>query len=93
MITPENLVKHELIGLEVEIVGSTNRSQMGIKGRVVDETYNTIKIETKKGEEKAIIKKDVVFLFKLPGGERVQVDGNVIVSRPEDRVKKKFKRW
>jgi ribonuclease P protein subunit POP4 len=92
MITEKNLVRHELIGLEVEIRKSTNKSQIEIKGRVVDETYNMLVIETEKGEKK-VEKKSCVFVFKLPNGKKVEVEGWVLVGRPEDRIKKKLPRF
>jgi ribonuclease P protein subunit POP4 len=92
MITEKNLVRHELIGLEVEIRKSTNKSQIGIKGRVVDETYNMLVIETEKGEKK-VEKKSCVFVFKLPNGKKVEVEGWVLVGRPEDRIKKKLPKF
>jgi len=91
-ITPQNLVRHELIGLAVKIKNSTNKSQMGLQGRVIDETYNTLKIETKRGE-KIIPKDTTIFIFTLPNGIKVEVDGKLLVSRPEDRIKKKLPRW
>jgi len=91
-ITPKNLVRHELISLEVEIKQSTNTSQIGLKGKVIDETYSTFKIETKKGE-KIIPKENTVFIFTIPNGTKVQVDGNLLVNRPEDRIKKKLPKW
>jgi len=91
-ITPQNLVRHELIGLDVEIKESTNPSQVGLKGKVTWETYSTIQIETAKGEK--IIPKDItIFIFTLPNGTKVQVDGKVLIGRPEDRIKKKLPRW
>jgi len=92
MINERNLVRHELIGLEVEVKKSTNKSQIGIKGRVVDETYNMLVIETEKGE-KRVEKKSCVFIFKLPNGKKVEVEGWVLIGRPEDRIKKKFSRF
>jgi ribonuclease P protein subunit POP4 len=92
MITEKNLVRHELTGLEVEVRKSTNKSQIGIKGRVVDETYNMLVIETEKGEKK-VEKKSCVFVFKLPNGKKVEVEGWVLVGRPEDRIKKKLPRF
>ncbi len=50
-ITPKNLVRHELISLKVKIKESTNPSQVGIEGKVIDETFKTLKIETKKREK------------------------------------------
>ncbi|MCS7093990.1 MAG: ribonuclease P protein component 1 [Candidatus Aenigmarchaeota archaeon] len=92
VITEKNLVRHELIGLEVEVLKSTNKFQVGIKGKVVDETYNTLVILTEKGE-KVVAKKDCVFLFKIPNGKKVQVEGWVLVGKPEDRIKKKLSKW
>ena len=40
-----------------------------------------------------VSKKDVVIVFYLPTGEKVKVEGKVIVGRPEERLKKKFRRW
>ena len=91
-ITPQNLVRHELIGLKVKIENSTDTTQKKISGLVIDETYNTLKIETKK-KEKVIPKSNAVFIFTLPNRVKVKVDGKLLVSRPEDRIKKKFARW
>ena len=91
-ITPKNLVRHELIGLDVKIAESTDKTQKGLKGIVTDETYNTIKIESG-GKEKTIPKKNTIFIFTLPNGVKVQVDGKLLISRPEDRIKKKLPKW
>ncbi len=91
-ITPQNLVRHELMGLDVEVKESSNKSQIGLTGKVVGETYSTLTIETKK--KKKIIPKDVaIFIFTLPDGSKVQVDGKILVGRPEDRIKKKLPSW
>lgn len=91
MITRKNILKHEFIGLWVEIIKSTNKAQIGLKGKIVDETKNTIKIETRKGE-KIIQKNGTIFKIKFPRGS-VVVNGNEINVRPEDRIRKNFKRW
>jgi ribonuclease P protein subunit POP4 len=92
MITPKNLIKHELIGLEVEVADSTNKFQVGVKGLVVDETKNTLIIETKRGMKK-IQKKGSTFIFKISNEKKVKVNGNKIAVRPEDRLKIKVKKW
>jgi len=92
MITPQDLVRHELIGLEVKVVKSANKQLEGLTGKVVDESRNMLRIETKKGE-KSLVKEQCVFSFRLPSGERVRVDGSLLVSRPEDRIKKKLRKW
>ncbi len=90
MITPENIVRHELIGLRVKVVGCTS-SRRGPEGRVVDETRNMLVIETP-GGERTVPKDGHVFSFSLPSGS-VAVEGRLLVARPEDRIKKKQKRW
>lgn len=93
-ITPKNIVRHELIGLRVRIVKSSDPTHAKISGKVIDETYNTLKIETAKAaREKTIPKRNSIFIFTLPNKTKVQVDGRLLVGRPEDRIKKKFPRW
>jgi len=82
-----DIKKHELIGLEAEIVESRNMSQIGIKGKVIDETQKMIKIETEK-EEKKIAKEGSVFVFTLPQGKKVEIKGDEIKTRPEERIRK-----
>ena len=91
-ITPQNLVRHELIGLKVKVTKSTDSTQRDLSGNVVDESYNTITVESG-GKEKTVVKSNCTFVFTLPGRTKVEVDGKVIVSRPEDRIKKKQPKW
>jgi ribonuclease P protein subunit POP4 len=86
MITAKNLKKHELIGLEAEVITSNNKDLLGLKGKVVDETRNLIVLATEKGEKK-ILKKEVTLKIKI-NEEEIQVDGNVLVGKPEERIKK-----
>jgi len=79
------LTKHELIGLEVAIVRASDPSLVGVQGRVVDETRNTVVVETA-GREKRVPKQGSRFRFMVQGG--VEVEGDEILFRPEDRVKK-----
>ncbi len=92
MITPKNLVKHELIGLKVKVVDSKNPTSRGLTGNVVDETRNVIKIEKDNRKEVKLIKDQCTFSFMV-NGRWIDVDGKLLVARPEDRVKKKFKKW
>jgi ribonuclease P protein subunit POP4 len=92
MITPENLVRHELIGLQAEVAKSSNKFQIGIMGLVVDETKNLLAIETPGGIKK-VQKIGSAFIFTIPSGSRVKVKGEIIAKRHEDRVKIKLKKW
>jgi len=85
------VVQGEFIGLKAKVVESSNPSYVGITGQVIDETRNTIVIRHR-GEDKAIVKEAAVFQFTLPDGAVIEIQGAVIVGRPEDRVKRKPKR-
>ena len=80
-ITPENLPKHEFIGLNVGVVKSTDEGLEGLEGEVMDETESMLRIG-----EKWVEKKNCTFLFEIPSGERVEVNGELIAKRPEERT-------
>jgi ribonuclease P protein subunit POP4 len=91
-ITPFNLVRHELIGLDVRVLRSLNKQLVGLRGRIIDETRNTLTL--KNGDRRVTIPKDVVHLrVGLPKGEMVDLDCNVLIARPEDRIKMRVRRW
>ena len=83
----ENIVYHELIGLEVTVILHSDPTLIGLRGIVIDETKHTLKIRTREGD-KRVPKLYGVFRFRLPSGLEVDVDGSLIVGRPEDRVKR-----
>ncbi|MCX6802944.1 MAG: ribonuclease P protein subunit [Candidatus Diapherotrites archaeon] len=100
-ITKENIFGHEIIGLEVKVIKSSDGQREGIYGRVVDETRNTFTILGTHAEKKAekeigkkvvedkeyiVPKNECVFEFNL-GGEKVIVKGNDVLKKPEDRAK------
>ncbi len=83
---PEYILAHEWIGLEVEVIDSPNKCEIGLKGEVIDETQNTLKIRTEKGI-KTIIKKGRTFKVKFKNWI-LKVKGDLIAFRPEERIKK-----
>ncbi|MCW4020108.1 MAG: ribonuclease P protein component 1 [Candidatus Bathyarchaeota archaeon] len=86
-----SILQHEFIGLEVKVVRSSNPSCTGICGRVLDETQKTFTILHKE-KEKVIVKGTSLFHFTLPDRSVIEVDGKVLVGRPEDRAKKVIRR-
>jgi len=90
MITKENILRHELLGLPVEVVQAANPAQQGIAGRIVDETRNMLVIETPRGT-KRIEKAHAVFRLTVPSGMVVDVSGSALVSQPEKRISKMTK--
>jgi ribonuclease P protein subunit POP4 len=91
MKVTSSIVQCEFIGLETKVVRSSNPHIVGISGRVVDETRNTLTI-LHDGKRKVVIKDTAVFDFVMPDGTVVEIDGKVILGRPEDRIKKRPRR-
>ena len=87
-------MRHELIGLQVMVAGSTDPGLAGLSGKVIDETRNMFIIETKHGERR-VPKSNTSLTFTLPDGQRAKVAGSVLISQPENRINKKMKssRW
>ena len=85
MISPQNVLRHELIGLDILVSGAANPDQRGLSGRVIDETRNLLVIETPKGVRR-IPKVRSTFVVHLPGRETVEIDGSVMVLAPEKRI-------
>ncbi|MDM7913005.1 MAG: ribonuclease P protein subunit [Methanotrichaceae archaeon] len=94
MLAPENLARHELIGIGVMVEESTNPSLTGLSGKIVDETRNTFLLETERGI-KRIPKSNTSLIFTLPDGRRVRVAGSILISQPENRISKRMHktRW
>lgn len=87
----KNILRHEIIGLNCEITTSKNRFNKGIKGRIINETMKTVVLETAKGR-KQVEKTGTMFCLFL-NDKKVFVDGNHLLARPEDRIKKQIKKW
>ena len=86
MITPYNILRHELVGLSA-------RAQAGgkaVEGVVDAETAKTIKLKTPKGV-KTVPKGQCALDLSLPDGAVVRVEGALLAGRPENRIKKKHR--
>ena len=84
MITQENIALHELIGLDTEILDSSNKQIIGLSGRIVDETKSMFTLDTKNGL-KMIPKHNSKWQFKLDDTQAV-LDGSILHRRPYDRL-------
>ncbi|MBI5696907.1 MAG: ribonuclease P protein subunit [Thaumarchaeota archaeon] len=74
----------EFIGMQTEIVESSNKAIIGLAGKIINETKSTFTIHTKNGK-KIISKGHSSWKFE---NEQV-INGNLITKRPEDRIKVK----
>lgn len=83
---PEHVVAHEWMGREVVVDSSPNKSEVGLKGEVVDETLNTFTLKTEKSL-KTVAKRNRIFQVEFMG-KNMRVNGNYLCFRPEDRIKR-----
>jgi RNase P/RNase MRP subunit p29 len=72
----------EFIGENVQISYHSDPSLCGVSGMIVDETRETIVIESE-GVRKVVSKRPAKFMF-----EDGEVLGSKIAYRPQDRIKK-----
>jgi len=89
-VTPD-VVRYEFIGTEAEVSKSRHPGYVGISGKIIDETRNTFTI-LYEGKRKILIKDSAVFHFKFSDGTIVEIDGKLLVGRPEDRLKRRVRR-
>ncbi|MEF8841435.1 MAG: ribonuclease P protein component 1 [Haloarculaceae archaeon] len=90
MLAPETLARHELAGLPVRVVDAAHEGYVGIEGRVVDETANTLLVEGDSGVMQ-VQKAGATFEFALPDDceddtSYVVVEGERLVARPARRT-------
>lgn len=89
-VTPD-IVRHELIGTKARVAKNTCASLKGLSGTIVDETRNTFTFQTA-GRKCKIAKNSGIFRFRFSDGTEVEIDGALLVARPEDRLKKSIRR-
>jgi ribonuclease P protein subunit POP4 len=74
--------KIRLIGENAEILSSENKQLIGMSGRVIDETRNTIRIQLGSAT-KTLSKKIITFKTK----NDIIIDGKKIIGRIDERIK------
>ncbi|MDH3313386.1 MAG: ribonuclease P protein subunit [Nitrosopumilus sp.] len=84
MITADNITSHEFIGLNTEIVKSTNPQVIGLNGRIINETKSMFTINTENGT-KSIAKSTNSWKFSIENKD-VIIEGSKITKRPFDRL-------
>ena len=84
IMTRKEIFPHELIGEEIEVMHSKNKSILGIKGKIIDETKETITVVQDNGKKVVLMKQ--IITFKLRKSGKI-ISGETITKRPEDRLK------
>lgn len=80
----------EVIGKKARVKSCSNPDCIGLEGKVIDESKNTITILTEKGERQ--IQKDGLKLEVMVGKKSILTDFQSARFRPEDRTKKMYKK-
>lgn len=91
MKVTSDIVRSEFMGTEAKVSKSNHHDYVGASGKVVDETRNTFTILDNE-KKRTIVKESAVFHFKYPDGTIVEIDGKLLMGRPEDRLKKHIRR-
>jgi len=84
---PWNIFFHELIGLRVRVLRSLIPSHEGLEGTVLFEGERSLVLEVG-GRRVTVLKPGSRFLFWLPSGEAVEVEGDSILGDPAERTKR-----
>jgi ribonuclease P protein subunit POP4 len=87
----QDIIRYEFIGTNAEIAKSRHPSNVGISGKVIDETRNTFTI-LHMGKRKTVAKDTSVFHFQFSDGTIVEINGELLTGRPEGRLKKSIRR-
>ena len=85
MITPDNVMAHEVIGLHAKVVESTDPAVVGLEGTIVFETRNTFSIRTG-GATKQIAKMAAKKIELVTQSGACFISGSSMIARPEDRT-------
>ena len=73
----------DLIGLDAEVIKSSDKTLVGLSGTVVDETRNMLRL-TVDGHLKSMSKSVVILELRLNNGSCV-VNGAELIGKPEYR--------
>ena len=87
MISCQNVIRHELIGLDVLVSGAANPLHKGVNGHIIDETRNLVAIDTRAGIKK-IPKLGSTFRLSLPDNTLVEIIGSALILAPEKRLRR-----
>lgn len=82
----KDFLRGELIGLKMEITNSKNKNLIGLQGVIIDETKNTLVF--KEEDKVRTILKEQVELKLSDGKNEIKINGDLLIGRPEDRLKK-----
>lgn len=86
-VTSQNVIAHELIGIDAKIVESRDPTLEKVSGKIVYETKNMLMLNAN-NKMKMVPKKVVKLALELPDNSECLVNGSDLVGRPEDRIQR-----
>jgi ribonuclease P protein subunit POP4 len=89
-VTPD-IVRSEFVGTEAKVAKSRHPNYVGISGKIIRETRNTLTI-LQEGKRRIVVKDSAIFHFKFSDGTVIEINGRLLVGRTEDRLKKHIRR-
>ena len=82
------LLRRSLYGARIEVIAASNPVIVGLVGKLVHETRNTIIIKNEKNNEKIVEKKSCSFKINLQDYQSVIIHGKYLKGRLDERLKK-----
>ncbi len=76
-----------LIGREVEVLASRDKSMLKLRGLVIDETKNLLVLRTSLDREVKLPKSIVTLRLENKKGEPLVLEGAKLIGTPADRIK------
>jgi len=76
-----------LIGREIEVLASRDKSMLNLKGLVIDETKNLLVVITSSDRRVKIPKSIVTLSVSNKMNENLVLDGSKLIGTPSDRIK------
>jgi ribonuclease P protein subunit POP4 len=76
-----------LIGREVEVLASRDKTLLKLRGLVLNETKNLIVVITPEERQVKIPKSIVTLNITLKNSEKIIVEGVRLIGTPSDRIK------
>lgn len=75
-----------LISNSIRVVGSTDKTLMGLCGQIVDETKNTLVVALK--DARVVIPKSVVSFEMRDNSGKAHFNGSDLIGTPQERINK-----
>ena len=91
MKIPPDIIRSEFIGTRAKTNNKNYAREACVRGKIIDETRNTFTV-LNEGGKRIVIKSSSIFSFESCHHSMLEIDGKLLVGRPEDRLKRCIRR-